>query len=380
MQISLSQLELASLPAILRRLGKWWLKEFLSLLPGRVKELLSGRGRTLLVVCADQDGATLQPLNSAYEGAQSERVARSDNVLAEIDLFLRSRGVERKDTDIGLRLPAESIFVRQLLLPAEARDVIDRIVAQDLANKTPFKVADIYCDHVVGEGGAGERIKVWQWVALQQFVHQALLRLNMNIEDLAFIVADSRDEGQPSPFISLRRGAHASNSWSLKAALVLCCSALVLALIAGGLKYWNQQAALDRLDAEIASTSSKAQQVRTLVDQLREKRSALLRLRVQRSESPGLIDMWEETTRILPPHSWLSEFRLTETVGKREEQVTMAGFSKAAPSLVGIIDSSRLFFDAALTSPVAFDATEGRERFALQTKVRLPEMLKEAAR
>ncbi len=113
---------------------------------------------------------------------------------------------------------------------------------------------------------------------------------------------------------------------------------------------------------------------------MRERRDALGRLRLQKSEAPGLIDLWDETTRVLPLHSWLTEFRLTEGAGKREGQVTMIGFSSAAPSLVGIVDGSRLLSDAALTSPVAFDATEGRERFALQAKVRLPETLKEAAR
>jgi len=33
-----------------------------------------------------------------------------------------------------------------------------------------------------------------------------------------------------------------------------------------------------------------------------------------------------------------------------------------------------------LTAPIAFDAGEGRERFALQAKVRQPDAFKEAAR
>jgi general secretion pathway protein L len=131
---------------------------------------------------------------------------------------------------------------------------------------------------------------------------------------------------------------------------------------------------------QIAITSAKAQQVRALVGQLQEKKNTLLRLRLQRSETPGLIDLWEEVTRVLPSHSWLTEFRLVETADKHEEQVAILGFSNAAPGLVGIIDGSPLFFDAALTAPIAFDATEGRERFALQAKVKMPDTFKEAAR
>ena len=88
-----------------------------------------------------------------------------------------------------------------------------------------------------------------------------------------------------------------------------------------------------------------------------------------------MIDLWQEATRVLPSHSWLTEFRLVETVGKREEQIAILGFSNAAPSLVGIIDGSPLLFDAALTSSIAFDAAEGCRTFrvASQSEVKLAE-------
>lgn len=111
----------------------------------------------------------------------------------------------------------------------------------------------------------------------------------MGIEDIAYIIFDARDDGQPVSTISLRRNAQARNSWSRKVIVVLCCSALVLAALAGIVKYAKQQAALDHLASEIPKTSSKAQQLRVLVDQLQEKRSALVRLRMQKSEAPGLI-------------------------------------------------------------------------------------------
>ena len=380
MQLSLSQPGFVRLSKHLNRFAQWWSKEFLNLFPERYSELLHGRGRPQLVVSNGQEGAALELLSGAFAPVASERAASVSNLLLEIDRFLLSRKLERRDVDLGLRLPAESVFGRQLVLPAEAGGVVDDVIAQDLARKTPFKADDVYCDHVASEIAGGEKIEIRQWLIRRQFVHQALAQLNMSIESIAFIVFDACGSGQPAPMINLRRRMDARNSWRHKLVPALCCSAVGLALLSGGLQYLNQQATLDRLGEEIAATGKKAQHVRALVDQLHEKRNALVRLRLQRSEEPGLIDLWEETTRIMPPHSWLTEFRLTETPGKREEQVTMVGFSGAAPSLVGIVDGSRLFFDAALTSPVAFDAVEGRERFALQAKVRRPAMLKEAAR
>lgn len=380
MQIPLSRFEMARLPALLRRLGEWWLKEFLELFPERVAERLSGKGRTLLVAALDQEGVTLELLNGARTPMASERATLGDNALAEMERFLRSRNIQRRDADLGLKLPVERLFRRQLLLPAEAIDSIDAIVAQDLSKKTPFKPEDIYSDHIALERVDGNKITVWQWITRRQHVQQAVSKLDIDIGQLAFVVFAGCEAERPAPLINLRPKAQLRNWWYQRTQLTLCCSALVLALLAGGLKYWDQQATIDHLDAQIAAAGSKAQQVRALVDQLREKKNALLRLRLQRSEAPGLIDLWEETTRVLPSHSWLTEFRLVEIGSKREAQVTISGFSSAAPSLVAIIDGSPLFYDAALTSPIAFDATEGRERFALQATVRMPEAFKEAAR
>jgi general secretion pathway protein L len=380
MQISLGRLRIARLPTVLHHLGEWWLKEFLNLFPERIVDRLFGRGGTMLLLTADQEVATLELLNGAHTLIASERASLTDNALEQIDRFLRSHGLERREADIGLRLPAESGFCRKLLLPAEAAGAIEAIVAEDLAKKTPFKFEDIYCDHVAIERADGDKITVWQWIVRRQYVHQALLHLKMDIGHLAFIVFDGSVADRPLPFINLRPSSHTRNSWCRKTTWAFCCSALIFALLAGSLKYYNQQTALDRLEAQIVTTNGKAQQVRALIDQLQEKKNALRHLRVQRNETPGLLDLWEEATRVLPSHSWLTEFRLAETAGKHEEQVSILGLSSAAPSLVGIFDSSPLFFGAALTSPVAFDATEGRERFALQAKVKMPDPLKEATR
>jgi len=379
-QLSLSQPGFVRISKLLNYLARWWVKEFLNLLPERYAKLFSERGRPRLVVSTSQEGILLELRDGAFAPTALERSASGKSILMEVDRLLLSRKLGRRDVDLGLRLPAQSVFGRMLFLPAEASGAINDIVAQDLARKTPFRADDIYCDHVASKIADSERIEIRQWIVQRQFVHHALAELDMSTDDIAFIEFEPCESQQPAPLINLRQIGEARSSWRHNLAPALCCSAVVLALLSGSLKYLNQQAALDRLSDEIAATGKKAQQVRALVNQLQERRSALVRLRLQRSEAPGLIDLWEETTRLLPSHSWLTEFRLAETSGKGERQVAMIGFSGAAPSLVGIVDGSRLFFDAALTSPVAFDAAEGRERFALQAKVLRPAMFKEAAR
>jgi general secretion pathway protein L len=259
-----------------------------------------------------------------------------------------------------------------LTLPLEAGDSIDEIVAESLLKKTPFKPDDIYCDHVALKATEGNKISVWQWVARRNLVHESLSRLQVNSENVALVVGDHDTVGGgPPPAIKLRPRTQVRKSLVKNYALALTCSAGVLALVAGGLRYWHQQTILDHLETQTAAIKSKAQRVRALVDRLQEKQNVLHHLRRQRDNVPGLIDVWEEATRVLPSHTWLTELRL-ETSGKQEQQMIIIGFSAAAPSLVGIVDSSSLFSDAVLTAPVSLDPVERVERFALQAKVVLP--------
>ncbi|HTO68098.1 MAG TPA: PilN domain-containing protein [Bradyrhizobium sp.] len=349
----------------------------MSLFPENVAEMLSGRGHPSLVVVAEEAAVRLE-LRKGTRLIASEPINPTEAPTREIERFLAAYGLKSNSLAIGLRLPEEEVFARELVLPAQALGAIDTIVAQDLANKTPFKAEDIYSDYVATEQVDG-KLAIRQWIARRQSVDQALLSLQIDVERISFISFGAADREQPASVINLQKGAHHHVSWAKRAAIGLCCSAVVLEFLAGGVRYWRQQQSIDRLEAEIAAVGGKAKQVRTLIEDLKEKKDALVQLRLRRSEHPGLIDLWEETTRILPSHSWLTEFRVSEAAEKQDQQISVVGFSSEAPSLVGIVDGSPLFRDAALTSAIAFDAAEGRERFALQAMVRTRAALKEAA-
>jgi general secretion pathway protein L len=274
---------------------------------------------------------------------------------------------------IGISLPGGRIFGRQLLIPAEASQAIDAIVAQDTARRTPFRQNDVVADHVIAER-LGGKLRVLQWIVRRDDVHNALTLLKLPLEKLAFITCEGTST-EKRPLIRLHRNSEAGQGWYRKTMLALSCAGVLLAVTASGLKYWNQQVTLERLETEIAATNKKAQQIRGLVDRLQEKQVALLNLRKQKSEGPRMIAIWDEVTRILPGHSWLTELRIAE-MASRETQIALSGFSGAAPSLVGIVDRSPLFVDAALSAPVALDPTEGRERFALQARVKRPDLAK----
>ena len=120
-------------------------------------------------------------------------------------------------------------------------------------------------------------------------------------------------------------------------------SACALAVLTVGLRYQRQQRVLDTLAVELDTTRSKAQRVRASLDKLGANHANLSRLRVQKRDAPSLLDIWEEVTRVLPSHSWLTELRLSDVSPGKEQQIVITGLSPVAASLVGLLDRSPMF-------------------------------------
>ncbi|MGY3449873.1 PilN domain-containing protein [Bradyrhizobium sp. USDA 4353] len=351
----------------------WWCREALDLLPQRIAAALAPAGRPRLLVDRSESGLRLR-LGDLGSGTEVCETAVPEQVPAGIAAMLKRHGLDPREVDLGLRLPEERVFRRDLVLPREARNAIDTIVPLDLLRRTPFKADDIYCDHSSAVWADG-RIAVRQWVMRRDDVQQAADQLGLAVGQVAFVVFG---DDRASPSIRLARPT-AVRKTSTIAIAVLGCLAILLGTGIAALTLVRQQATLDRLDVEIAGARKSAERVRAMVDQLRERRTTLSRLRLQRSEVPGLIDVWDEASRILPKHSWLTELRLIEGADPRSAAVVMTGFSAAAPTLINTLGGSRLFVDAALTSPVALDPIESRERFSIQARIRVPDAFKEVS-
>src|SRR5712691_8665590 len=116
---------------LLRRLGQFWLAEFLALFPERAAHWLRGRGRSSLVLVPRPDppaqagegreGAiVLELLSDGRRLLASQRIERQNYSPAAIDRFLQAHRLAREEVAIGVRLSADKFFRRTLTLPVEA--------------------------------------------------------------------------------------------------------------------------------------------------------------------------------------------------------------------------------------------------------------------
>jgi len=212
----------------------------------------------------------------------------------------------------------EKFFRRTLVLPIETSTSLDRVVVQDLVAKTPFRLQDIYQDYVGSRTTIEGKIVVSQSVIRREFVNDAILPLGLDVDSLTFIEAEPEaNQRDPPILITLSSRQKDRTRWLRPTAWGLILSTVVLSFIAAGSQYWRRQAVLDELRTRVEAARPKAQQVRSVIDRSQQQHVVISRLRARRVE-PRLIDIWEDATRILPSHSWLTELRLFETPDKRE--------------------------------------------------------------
>jgi general secretion pathway protein L len=357
-----------SLGSALSSLQRWWLQETQALFANRVGRWLLGPQRQTLRL-EPAAGSVHIVLSGGEIAEQCTQIRVSDYSRTALDTFLGAHQLSPAELDMTLRLPFDCFFGRRLILPTAAISSLDEIVMRDMAKKTPFRADEVYHHCLVEAAAESDKIVAWQWIIKRRYVDEALQRLQLDIGDVTCVDAEGQPPQTPSPLIMLHRSRQ-DRPWYRTSLRLLLLSAVILCVVALGARLWRQQSTLDDLDARIASVRSKAQQVRAQVDTLEKKRAAIIRVRTEKDALPGLIDIWEQTTALLPSHSWLTELQFSRPGGSNAaQQVSLIGFSEAAASLVGVFEKSSIFKDTALTSPISIDQAEGRERFTMQMKV-----------
>jgi general secretion pathway protein L len=363
---SLQSLWLGRARDLLIQFAQWWLREFLALFPAPIGRWLLGSGGTTLVLSQDDAFVEMHLRGSGGDLIDSMRLVRRLYSPTSLDDFLHRHELKRANVAIGIRLLADQIFQRHLVLPIQASRALDEILIRDLAQKTPFRLAEIYCDRAVEKNA--DKLVVTQQLTKRDSVEAAARSLMLDLAGVTFVT--TCDEAINGSVIVLRKERDTHTRWVGRTAMALGASAVLIALIAGASRYSHQESSLETLRSQIATASLEARKVREVFAKLERTQAGVSRILVQKRDSPMVVDIWEEATRLLPSDSWLTELIVKDDPAIGGYRLSISGFSTAAAKLVLTFDQSPLFDDAALTTAVAVDPVEQRERFAMQARLR----------
>lgn len=338
----------------------WWAGQMAGLIPSRFQP-------------TDRDGGDALLVEPYEEGAESR-----------LSIALRRRGREvslghlsldgaaapglrgllhgQRPAATLLRLPADRLLERTVILPLVAERDLGRVLGYEFDRFTPFAAADVY----------------WSWTVLQQDRARRDMRVRLSLVPKALLapVVDTlraagqtptglrvmARDGQPRHIGLAAEDARAGRGRRrvLLAAGGLCA---VLALVAVGLPILLPYRALARIEADIERLRPQLDEVTALRRRISERTSADDALGAEEARLGKALEAIALLTEVLPDDTYLTAFTL------RQRQVTLTGQSADAARLIPRLSADPMLRDVAFLSPVTRAEPSRAELFSLRLEL-----------
>jgi general secretion pathway protein L len=265
---------------------------------------------------------------------------------------------------VGIVLGPTAFFRRYFDIPVRARERVHAIAKQELEHRTPFRADGVHLGIVIEPRRRNsDTLTVRQTIVRRDYVEEEARRLDLPLDDIDFVACVAGDNNSPMCSVPLRPEADREVPLARRLLQVLIAAAVIISGVDGALFWWKQEHTIAAIEEEISVVRKRALVVQGLEQEIVRTRSALRALGEKRA-SFSTADLWRETSRVLPDHSWATDWRF------QNGSVSVVGFSATATELVGLFEQSQLFLQASLNAPITFDAAHGRERFSLVVRVR----------
>jgi len=303
----------------LREFGENYVQEFEGKAP-LVRELAGARFH-LIGHLQSNKAARAAELFQVVETVDSAKLARRLNDAARsLDVMLEVK-LSQEESKHGVDPAGVSALIA------------DNRQRADLAIPTASQAADI--------------VTMGHWIIRKDRVEAALAELGLTVNDVDFLAAGD-PEGEVTPVIAFGATALEDPPWARQAVKLLAAAGLGAVLLGLVTFEWCQASVATGIEASLLEAREGAQGNRGGSSQA----ARLIAMKA----AAGILEIWDELSRILPDHTFLTETRVAD--GK----VTLSGFSADAAHLVRLIDKSPLFSGAALTAAITPDAAEKKDR------------------
>lgn len=333
--------------------AQWWLSGLRDAAPARWREWAEGEARPQVTLWKDGDCVVCRLMSA--KGPTEIRFALPLFNAATLDLWLVMQGVAREATSIAPVISRELFFLRELSVPKAAFGALPKILDQEIVRRTPFQLSDIWHAATAVGPEADGVVPMCHWIVRRDRAETALSELGLASRDVdCLAVADAG--GQAVPVIAFRAVSDEDPAWALRAVRLLAAAALGAVLLGLIAFEWRQASVAAALETAVAEARHSAQNGRDGLD-------PAARLFAMKADT-GILAVWDELSRILPEHTFLTETRIADGT------ITVSGFSADAARLVRVIDQSPLFSGAALTSAITPDANERKDRFSMVFRLR----------
>lgn len=327
----------------------WWLSELTSFLPHR--RVSPERRAKRIIEIELRDGAEIAIVKSRGR----EKTAREER-LGEVPPA--TIGLEAAPVaGPALRLSRAQTLSRTLTLPRAAERRLSDILLHQFSSLMPYPASDAYFDHRIA-ARSGETIEVELiCVARSRLDHWRGALAAIGLAPSAVTVADA-------PGVDLLRELHAKRrAVGAPRRRILALAALALVVAAVWTPYQARMSQNEALRAELERYRQGAERASAIagdIERIEARRSALEE--TLRGGTPRLAVI-DAAARALPDGAWLTRLEI------EEGRALFYGEAASAAPLIGALEASPVFADAAFLSPVTRSRGGAGERFEIGAKI-----------
>jgi general secretion pathway protein L len=254
---------------------------------------------------------------------------------------------------VTLCLPARAVLRKSLALPLAVEENLRQVIGYDLDRHTPFKPDELYFDAAVASRDASRGVLRVELAAARRSVVDPLLQKVESWGGEVVAVSPDLPAGARSLLDLLpperRNVVPLWRRWEVWVPIAVLA---LLALLATLLPIWQKREQAIALRVQADAAREQAAVSETLRAEL-DRRVGDYNFALERKFAfPPTVQTLDEVTRILPDDTWLTQFELRTSRGKDvTRELGLRGESANAGRLVGMLEESKLFTQAAPRSP-----------------------------
>lgn len=255
---------------------------------------------------------------------------------------------------------SESFFLeRQHKVPIQSNKDINKILALNIAQKTPFSAQDI-----VWRSKQTGRYR-GQANYSQMIIKASVLKtIESGFAFNGWKVRNIRIDGSGIIFIdNSRQTDRMYQIWNRIAALA-AITAVGAIFSTAYFRYEAQSAHLDRLNIEVSAFQDQAIALHSDANAEKKSQDQISNLAARFIQNRQALQVLSALTNELSDEFWLAQLSM------RSDEIRIAGFTTSAPSgLIEILEKNPLFFQPRLSGPVVRDQRLEIDRFELNMRV-----------
>jgi len=342
---------------------RWWLNELAGLVPQVLRRRVASLSSRLVLV-TDASGTALV----CETGEQRDPLGRVD--LREPQTVRRAlsaapQGRLDRAANVTLRLPADRALRTRVSLPLAAERNLDQVVGFEFERLVPFKRDEAYYTYrIIGRDKAVRSLQVELTVTPRAEIDataQAATRAGLHLAAIEIAGTTPLDLTSSIPLRHGDQPAARSQARFVIAALAVTAALLAAACIA--IPFWRAQSTLNALTAQLAEVRRQAGTSIDLQKQIDAQIQDQRFLTDRRLRMPTVTELLDTITRLTPDNTWLTELQINGS------EIHLIGASVSATALLGLVDQSPAFRNAAFRSSITQDPRLKRERFDISARI-----------